>query len=921
MASTTSFGDSNSGLQAAIINGNVTAQFEQSTSLNQACLRDLRTTHPPDDKDRIQTTNGGLLRDSYSWILDNEEFKQWQDSRESPLLWIRGDPGKGKTMLLCGIIDELARLNGESSNISFFLCQAADIRINSATAVLRGLIYLLVVNQPCLLAHVRSRYDQAGKTLFEDVNAWSALLAIFKNILNDPLLKDTYLIIDALDECITGLRSLLDFIVQYSPVHPQIKWIVSSRNWPEITERLYIAAQVAPISLELNEASVSEAVKKYVYHKVDILANVKRYNDNVRERVCRHLLLNSQDTFLWVALVYQNLDRTPPRYALKKLEAFPPGLDALYSRMLNQVRKSEDAELCKQILAIMSTVYRPITLYELASVIEMPEDSYDAKECLSEIVAFCGSFLSLREDTVAFVHQSAKEFLLREESLAEILPKGIDAEHHSIFARSVDMIFKTLRRDILNIKLPGFLAKDIKRPIPYPLAAAEYACVYWVDHLQASKSEATYRLSPADRNRVDTFLRQKYLHWLEALSIFARLSDGIQAMRRLEILIEAASDDQTVKIWDTTTGQIVSTIGHTASVTSIAWSQDGSRLASASYDKTVRIWNPATSQSLSTLRGHSLPVSLITWSPDGSRLASASFDETVKIWDPVTGQSIFTLEGHSDCVNLVAWSQDGTQLASVSADKTVRIWDPATGQSISILKGHNDWINSIYWSQDGTRLASGSADQTVRIWDPVTGKSIYTLKGHTYSVTSIAWSLDSSQLASASNDKTVRIWDPATGQILSILEGHTESVTSIAWSLDRNRLASASNDKTIKIWNTATGRGLSTLHTGFTAFLHFDKAHFNRLHTSLGIFELGPIGSATPPPQDLSSLTKRYGYGLSHDFSWVTYRGDKLLWLPIEYRPFFLSSFAISATGLAVACSSGQVIFLALSEPTPIPAL
>lgn len=197
----------------------------------------------------------------------------------------------------------------------------------------------------------------------------------------------------------------------------------------------------------------------------------------------------------------------------------------------------------------MSTVYRPITLYELASVIEMPEDSYDANECLSEIVAFCGSFLTLREDTVAFVHQSAKEFLLREESLAEILPKGIDGEHHSIFARSVDMIFKTLRRDILNIKLPGFLAKDIKRPIPYPLAAAEYACVYWVDHVQASKSDATYRLSPADRNRVDTFLRQKYLHWLEALSIFARLSDGIQAMRRLEILIEAGVYEYTKMIF------------------------------------------------------------------------------------------------------------------------------------------------------------------------------------------------------------------------------------------------------------------------------------------------------------------------------------------------------------------------------------
>jgi hypothetical protein len=236
----------------------------QSETLSQACLRDLRTTNPYDDKSRIESINGGLFRHSYRWILDNEEFKKWQDDQSNRLLWIRGDPGKGKTMLLCGIIDELTRPNKSDAHISFFFCQATDVRINNATAVLRGLIYLLVRKSPALLSYVRGRYDEAGKALFEDTNAWSALSTIFTDILKDKSFNSAYLIIDALDECVNGLRSLIDLIVQESSAHPQIKWIVSSRHWPEIIERLHIATQVAPISLELNEASVSEAMNKFI---------------------------------------------------------------------------------------------------------------------------------------------------------------------------------------------------------------------------------------------------------------------------------------------------------------------------------------------------------------------------------------------------------------------------------------------------------------------------------------------------------------------------------------------------------------------------------------------------------------------------------------------------------------------------------
>ena len=517
----------------------------QSETLNQECLRDLRTTNPLDDKERIKHTKGGLLKDSYRWILDNKEFKQWQENQTNRLLWIRGDPGKGKTMLLCGIIEELTRLHGDSNDasIAFFFCQATDPRINSATSVVRGLIYLLVEKHPPLLSYVRAQYDHAGKSLFEDVNSWSALSTIFKDILKDPILQIhvTYLVIDALDECTQGLQALLDLIVQESSANSHIKWVVSSRNWPEITERLNVTSQLAPISLELNEASVSEAVNQFIRYKVQKLAEAKSYSDKTRDAVQAYLLSNSQGTFLWVALVCQHLE-TIRMHVLRKLKTFPAGLDALYGRMIDQVRKSQDAELCKQILAIMSTVFRPITIAELVSLIELFDDDEEEEEHdhvpIEEIIGICGSFLSLQNQTIVFVHQSAKEFLLKEAHVfSEIFPEGIEAEHSLIFSRSLDTLFKTLKRDVCSVKLPAVRSEDIRKLKPNPLIAAEYACVYWIDHLQGCGAD---KLDAYVKGRIDEFLRQKFLHWLEALGILGCVSDGIQAIQNLVGLVKVS---------------------------------------------------------------------------------------------------------------------------------------------------------------------------------------------------------------------------------------------------------------------------------------------------------------------------------------------------------------------------------------------
>ncbi|MGI8807606.1 MAG: KGGVGR-motif variant AAA ATPase [Acidimicrobiales bacterium] len=105
----------------------------------------------------------------------------------------------------------------------------------------------------------------------------------------------------------------------------------------------------------------------------------------------------------------------------------------------------------------------------------------------------------------------------------------------------------------------------------------------------------------------------------------------------------------------------------------------------------------------------------VAWSPDGTRLASGGDDGTVRTWDPATGAEVARFEGHGDWVQAVAWSPDGTRLASGGDDGTVRTWDPATGAEVARFEGHRSGVRAVAWSPDGTRLATGGDDGTIAL--------------------------------------------------------------------------------------------------------------------------------------------------------------------------------------------------------------
>ena len=270
--------------------------------------------------------------------------------------------------------------------------------------------------------------------------------------------------------------------------------------------------------------------------------------------------------------------------------------------------------------------------------------------------------------------------------------------------------------------------------------------------------------------------------------------------------VASASFDRTVKVWNTATMQETLTLkGHTDAVSKVAFSPDGQRLASASGDETVKVWDAATGQESLTLKGHTTAVWSVAFSPDGMRLASGDFDGTVRVWDAMAGKSAHTLLGHTDRVYGVAFSPDGKRLASASWDSTVKVWD-ATGLELLVLQGHTGRVWCVTFSPDGTQLASGG-DKTAKIWDAVTGQETLTLNATHYTVTDVAFSPDGTRLATASDDKMVKIWDVATGQERKTLKGHTGYVQSVAFNPDGTQLVSASADQTVRIWDVSPSKG------------------------------------------------------------------------------------------------------------------
>jgi NACHT domain len=496
-----------------------------------------RLTDPREDKNRILSSKNPLLKGSCIWILNDPAFTEWWNNDGCSILWIHGDPGKGKTMMMIALIDEIQqRLDviPGSGVLSYFFCQNTIQELNNAVSIVRGLTYLLAKQNPALTCHLRKRYDETNRSPFEGFNALQGLWNMLLEILRDPSLPRVYLLVDALDECDSGSLEIFLKLLSASELSSKVKWVVTSRNETKIIEH-HRSHPAHETSLELNSSHVSKAVESFIDFKVRELAVRKTYDSGLQASVRDYLTNNADGTFLWVALVCKALENVLAGTAERTLKTFPAGLEPLYGRMMGQIERERDfAEigLCKQILCTVTLACRPLCLNEIGIIAGLPEDVANDVQYLQGLVESCGSFLTLREQIVYLVHQSAKDYFSTGKG-SNIFPFGQIEAHDQLAHRSLRLMLATLKRDICGIRAPGTLATAIdsgrvQQRLP---PEVQYACIYWVQHLQRSGTELY------DDDQVHQFLREHLLHWLEALSWMGKTSEGILAILSLEAQI------------------------------------------------------------------------------------------------------------------------------------------------------------------------------------------------------------------------------------------------------------------------------------------------------------------------------------------------------------------------------------------------
>ncbi|WP_445168505.1 nSTAND1 domain-containing NTPase [Mycolicibacterium sp. Dal123E01] len=327
--------------------------------------------------------------------------------------------------------------------------------------------------------------------------------------------------------------------------------------------------------------------------------------------------------------------------------------------------------------------------------------------------------------------------------------------------------------------------------------------------------------------------------------------------------IASASDDHTVRVWDSGTGMLLRSldVGDPDKAVSVAFSADGKLIVTGSSGGIVQVWDVNSGKPFGGRIAAGGVVSSVVFSPDGATIASASSDGYVRVWETVGGRPLANVRASQPGFRSVAFSQDGGRLVSGDDDGYVRLWDPRTGKEIAvprlmgdhitvmsvafsppdfegntgdrvaaglydgriqILNGatldpvgqpfvaHPDIINSVAFSPGGSRIVSGGADNTVRVWnspfkptpqDPIGRPIGGPLIGHHGQVLSVSFNSDTTRIVSGGQDGSVRVWDAITALPMPANQGE---VRTVAVRPDGKEMASGGTDGTIKLWNPAT---------------------------------------------------------------------------------------------------------------------
>jgi WD40 repeat protein/DNA-binding SARP family transcriptional activator len=271
---------------------------------------------------------------------------------------------------------------------------------------------------------------------------------------------------------------------------------------------------------------------------------------------------------------------------------------------------------------------------------------------------------------------------------------------------------------------------------------------------------------------------------------------------------EGEEESGVVDIRDARNGRsLLAFRGHDADINDVAYSPDGTRLATTGDDGAIRVWDPATGTLLAAHQAGSGPVITPSFSPDGTRVVAAwQEQQVVRVIDLQREKQVLEVPGAGGS----SFSPDGERIAYTSRDPGVdTVADARTGEVIFTVR-HEAEITAAAWSTDGRRYATAAADGLVKVWDTGGGSLRFTVDTPPGPVGAIGWSQDSARLATGGIDGTARVWrvDERGARLVHAIGAHTEGgIWDLEFSPDGDRLMTGDVFvDAVKVWDiSATG--------------------------------------------------------------------------------------------------------------------
>ena len=408
------------------------------------CLRMLYTCPYRDRKER----NSERVPGTCEWFTTHSRFQDWIKNQSSCLLWVSADPGCGKSVLAKYLVDYVLPSTSKRTTCYFFFKDDFLDQKNAANAICAILHQLFSAKPRLLRQSILTEFERKGNAFIRSFpDLWSTL----RSVAADQNAGEIVCILDALDECQDGDRSQLIQALKdlYSANSGSLKFLLTSRPYGHIRREFQeLEKRLPSIHLsgenEVEASKISQEIDLVIQSRVEYIGNKRSLEPDELTFLQEQLTLvpHRHRTYLWVHLtlnVIENISGFTRGNVRRALRQIPQDVDDAYNRILE---RSSDIEKARKLLHIVTAATRPLSVGEMSLImaIEGTHKSYDeVKEELEPEERFqgtlrdlCGLFVVIIDTKIYLLHQTAKEFLVREDSASLKNPSRLNSQYASL---------------------------------------------------------------------------------------------------------------------------------------------------------------------------------------------------------------------------------------------------------------------------------------------------------------------------------------------------------------------------------------------------------------------------------------------------------------------------------------------------------